>query len=702
MTMVRGSNPIWYEVDLTAHAFDDTFYMFVLDNEIPYAPLPTWQDPFGNVAWDNPIRFLANGTLPNNLYFDPDTVYRLEFRQGNTQSDPLIYLVENYVPGSNGDTPINETSFSTDNQVSNPQFALVNFVTPTTTYSSISTQVINIAPGWFLHLTGTGNVILTQVTLNSSIVNPTNASYALQIQLNGSWTNAYLSQRFTKNGVLWSNSFVSSSIMALSGNAPQNISATLIDSQGNTLTTVLKNTPLTEAFNAYPGIGQIGASMDTDFPPTAYIEYQLLLPNNCNITLSSVQLISGDVNLEYPYVQTTIERQIDQTFHYYKPKLDFKPISSYLIGWTFPLNPKQFGSSGSLGAIGANTGNYVWDQTIVYQSVSNSVSYNTNSNGDLVLIMTAQGQTAIIQYLTAPQIYDLLTRNMSVSATLSNSASAKCTISLWYSTNSTLPNIPINTNYQTFINSLDAVGHPNSVLSGWTEIVNINGTATFTPAVGINDIDAATIGFNGWEAFPLVTAVGATYFAIVIGTATMPSSSTIEFNQVSLVPGDIPTIAAPQTFDEVLRECQHYYEKSYALSTLPGSNTTANQKLISMNSLSVNGSNNAAAYATPFELDYSTKRKPPNITLYTPSGTSGSVLASLNYLTPTSLVFSTQTATCMLSTFWATPVIGSNKTSYFPSAGTSLASTTNASNSNQYSSASIAYQFVADARLGIV
>lgn len=314
MTMVRGSNPIWYEVDLTAHAFDDQFYMFVLDNEIPYAPLPTWQDPFGIVAWDNPIRFLANGTLPNNLYFDPDTVYRLEFRQGNTQSDPLIYLVENYVPGSSGNTPINETSFSTDNQVSNPQFALINFTSPLT-LNSVSTQIINVAPGWFLHLTGTGNVTLTQVLLNSAVVNPTNASYALQIQLSGSWTNAYLSQRFTKNGVLWSNSFVSSMIMALSNPALQNISAILVDSQGNTLTTVLKNTPLTEAFNPYPGIGQIGASMDTDFPPTAYIEYQLLLPNNCNITLSSVQLISGDVNVEYPYEQTTIERQIDQTYH---------------------------------------------------------------------------------------------------------------------------------------------------------------------------------------------------------------------------------------------------------------------------------------------------------------------------------------------------------------------------------------------------
>jgi len=314
MALVRGSNPIWFEVDLTAHAFDDQFYMFVLDNEIPYAPLPTWQDPFGNVAWDNPIRFLANGTLPNNLYFDPDTVYRLEFRQGNTQSDPLIYLVENYVPGSSGNTPINETSFSTDNQVSNPQFALINFTSPLT-LNSVSTQIINVAPGWFLNLTGTGNVTLTQVLLNSAVVNPTNASYALQIQLSGSWTNAYLSQRFTKNGVLWSNSFVSSMIMALSNPALQNISAILVDSQGNTLTTVLNTTPLTEAFNRYPGIGQIGASMDTDFPPTAYIEYQLLLPNNCNITLSSVQLISGDVNVEYPYEQTTIERQIDQTYH---------------------------------------------------------------------------------------------------------------------------------------------------------------------------------------------------------------------------------------------------------------------------------------------------------------------------------------------------------------------------------------------------
>lgn len=334
--MTRGSNPIWFEVDLTAHAFDDTFYLFILENEIPYIPEIVWQDPFGNIPWSNPIRFLANGTLPNNIYYDPDTVYRLEFRQGPTQADPLIYLVENYVPGSSGDTPVDETTFSTDNQITNPQFALINFLSPLT-LTSISSQVINVAPGWFLNLTGTGTVTLTQVLLNSSLIDPTNASYALQIQLSGSWTNAYLSQRFEQNGVLWSNTFVSSSITALSGNAPQSISSVLKDSQGATLTSVLDTTSLTETFNEYRGVGKIDSSTNTDFPPDAYIEYQLLLPNNANITLTSVQLIAGDVQITYPYEQSTIDRQIDQTYHTAFPVVPVGTVIDY-YGFGSPLH----------------------------------------------------------------------------------------------------------------------------------------------------------------------------------------------------------------------------------------------------------------------------------------------------------------------------------------------------------------------------
>ena len=407
MPFVRGSNPVWLFDDLTGHLLDDQFYMFVLSNEIPYGPLPIYQDPFGNVEWTNPLQFYANGTLPNNVYFDPDTVYRIEIRQGDSQSDALIYLVENYVPGSSGNTPINESSFSTDNQVSNPQFALLNLVSPFV-LNSISTQVIKVAPDWFLHLTGSGNVTLTQVLLNSAVIDPTNASYALQIQLSGSWTNAYLSQRFNRNGVLWSNTFVSSSITALSGNAPQNISAILVDSQGNTLTTVLNSTPLTEVFNEYQGVGQIGSSVDTDFPPTAYIEYQLSLPNNCNVTLTSVQLISGDVNIAYPYEQKTIERQIDQTYHDAYPIVPVGAVIDF-AGAALPIHyllcngaaVSRITYSQLFAAIGTTWG--AGDGSTTF-NVPNLADYVTAGTGGVLGALGAQvgSSTHAIAYLEMP------------------------------------------------------------------------------------------------------------------------------------------------------------------------------------------------------------------------------------------------------------------------------------------------------------
>jgi|SRR5579863_2031288 len=316
MALVRGSNPIWFEVDLTAHAFDDQFYMFVLSNEIPYMPLTVWRDPFGNAEWTSPIQFFADGTLPNNIYFDPNTVYRLEFRQGDDQSDPLIRLVENYVPGQSGVNPPSDVAFATDNQITNPQFALINFTSPLT-LNSITTQEINVAPGWYLNLTGMGNVTVSQVLLNSTVVDPTNASYALRIQLSGSWSKAYLRQRFIQNGVLWANTWISSSITALSGNPPQSISATIVDSQNNTIADVLNTTFLTSTFNEYLGVDFAPASVDTDLPPTAYIEYQLLFgnPSNVDVTLTSIQIISSDTQIEPAYEQTTINRQIDQTYN---------------------------------------------------------------------------------------------------------------------------------------------------------------------------------------------------------------------------------------------------------------------------------------------------------------------------------------------------------------------------------------------------
>jgi hypothetical protein len=574
LTFVRGSNPIWSEIDLTGHLFDDTFYMFVLTNDIPYIPLTVWQDPYGNVAWSNPIQFNANGTLPDNIYFDPTVIYRLEFRQGPTQNDPLIYPINNYMPGSgSGPTP-GEESLITDNQVSNPQFALINFVAPTLTLTSISTQVIQIAPDWFLNLTGTGTVILTQVTLNSTVAdNPTNASYGLQIQLSGSWTNAYLSQRYHQNGVLWSNTNVSGVIQALSpvGNS---ISSQLVDSQSHLLTDVIAPVTLTTNFEAFPGQGSIGVSSDTDLPPGAYIEYQILIPPTCNLTLTSIQLIASDTTVDFPYEQNTIERQIDQTFHYFKPQLSYKPIPSYLVGWDFPLNPAQVTNNGALGIGTTGSGNsaaYLWDQTILFQTVDASISVSRDSTTQGITIATANNSSfAMVQYLpTNVSRIALAQRLCSKLKGLVSSSTINGTISLWWTSGASLPNILANT---CLVSSIASGGIPTCNNGTWNLVNN--------PQVGNSCIpfQLSTISqvFDFIGFFDTLTgATSATFMAVVIAFDTLLTSQTVTLNYCSLNAGDIPTRPAPQTPDEVYRECQYYYRKSFLPGQIPAANVTA-------------------------------------------------------------------------------------------------------------------------------
>lgn len=315
MAFVRGSNPVWFEVDLTANAFDDTFYLFVLANEIPYIPATVYHDDAGTIAWTNPIQFLANGTLPTDIFFDPDVVYRLEFRQGATQSDPLIYLVEDYAPSSGGGGTT--VDLTTENQITNPQFALINFSSPYA-QTAVATQDINVAPGWDLVLTGNGNVTVTQVPLTSAAttINSTNASYALQVTLSGTWSDAYLRQRFNQNGMLWADKTVSNAVTARIEGANDTISASIVDSNGTNFGLVLPSTTVDSSFNEYTGFLDMPATTNPDIPPAAYIEYRLALPLNVDIYLTSLQLIASDTTGFTPgFEQTTIERQIDQTYN---------------------------------------------------------------------------------------------------------------------------------------------------------------------------------------------------------------------------------------------------------------------------------------------------------------------------------------------------------------------------------------------------
>jgi hypothetical protein len=312
---IRGFNPIWSEVDLQGKLFDDTFYLFVLENTIPYIPATVYHDPDLNVAWSQPIRFLGNGTLPVDIYFEAEKVYRLEFRQGPTQADPLIYEVNNYVAGSGGSTPVDTVAFASSNQVTNPQFAFMSLENPVT-ITGTNPDPIEIAPGWTLLVAGTGTVTITQVPLNNSNANPSNAPYALRLTMSG-WTadSVILRQRFQQNGMLWANKIVSTALTSRLEGSPQSIFANLVDSNNSVLGMVLPLTPINEAWNEYTGYAQLPAPSNPNTPPAAYIDYLLHLPSNLDIYLTSFQLVVQDLPLQPSFEQDSINRQIDHTYN---------------------------------------------------------------------------------------------------------------------------------------------------------------------------------------------------------------------------------------------------------------------------------------------------------------------------------------------------------------------------------------------------
>lgn len=332
---IRGSNPIWTEFDLQGNLFDDTFYMFVLENTIPYIPAIVYHDPDLNVPWTNPIQFLGNGTLPIDIYFEANKVYRLEFRQGDTQQDPLIYEVDNYVPGEGGSNPVDTVAFASSNQVTNPQFALMDVQSPVT-FTGSDPDPIHIAPGWYLEVAGTGSVIINQVPLNDDNANPSNAPYALRLTLSG-WTadSVFLYQRFEQNGMLWANQIVSSTITARLDGSPQSIVASLMDSNDALLAIVLPATPVNESWNEFRGHGTLPATTNPDAPPAAYIDYKLAIPSNIDIYVTSIQLVVQDLPIEPSFEQDSINRQIDHTYNTAYPIVPVGAVIDF-AGFTVP------------------------------------------------------------------------------------------------------------------------------------------------------------------------------------------------------------------------------------------------------------------------------------------------------------------------------------------------------------------------------
>ena len=550
-------------------------------------------------ALPNPMTLSAVGTTVNAggnytpIYYYPyatdgETV-QLYYISIYSALNVLQYTLQAWPNISEASDPTEMVS-TVENELSNSQFSQVLFVPSqgntisfTTALSSVSYQ---IAPDWevVISSSGAGSLTINQIALAGALNIPTNPPFAISfLPSGGTITKLLLRQTLNNNPDIWSTTtqgagYISGIMLvnSLDGNphtlqmqytqsgGPSSPQVIVSGSTGVTGYQLLNNTVL------------LNAGTNTEDGNTGAIYIEIVLPNTGNYSVTSVQVVGlNDQSGLVEYVQDPINRQIDHLYHYYQPALNFKPIKSYLCGWDFPLNPAQALGSTVTSGIASK---YTWDQTILWQSgpfgaVSRSTtgstkgSYVINSNG-------GDAQFAIVQYLTLPQILDLLNNNLSSNLIVKtdNASNIKGTISLWYTSDATVPNI--NTSSLSLVLSVNANGKPITFNGNWSEIPRSNyGDAIFT--IDYSNPNLQNFGFNGWKLdTDTIDISTVTYFAIVVGFSVLTSTKNIIIQSCSLVPGKVPTIPATQTFDEVLNDCEYYYEMSYANGTIPGAATS--------------------------------------------------------------------------------------------------------------------------------
>lgn len=659
---IRAANPIWFFVDLVGQPLNDTYYFSVLSNTFPYLPQFVFQDNQGINVWSDPIQFLPNGTLPDNIFWPDNEIWRLEIRQGQTQADPLIYIINNFDPGNSGSSPVDTNGGTMDNQISNPQFAFVNFpitittpssTTPTLTLTTAGTY--HIAPGWDLILAGTGSCVVTQLIFTGqenlyqpSVPTQPNSAppYALRINTSGGWSSVILQQQFNGVGAIWYNNFVSASMFARSEDSiPHPISINYVPNTGGGAAPIpiISSVPLvtTSAFDIIQGIVPLNSSANSTLNNAAYVDIQIVLPIIGIVDISDVQIMGQTSLLPNNFAVTPeepLERQTDHLFHYYANELIIKPKNSILVGWNFSINPWQFNVLGATPISVTAQCSYITDQTILYQNAASQVTFFQNvgnSSGtpynDLAIqavAAAADTRIALIQYVDPNSVMDYW------NAIVSSLARAYIVLGAG---NSTKVRLKMRLIWRANLPSTIGVAEPiltwtantDPVFSaGWTAIAPINDPAYILPSTLLANNEIPYMAFDQFQ-LPAQATLAQT-LGIVVYTMDQMSSvaahlDTIIFDKISLVPNAFAVDTHPQTFDQCLRECQFYYEKSYPYGIpVNASATNAGAQSAAMR---IAITDDASLVLSSFSFQFKqTKRAVPVLSFWSPSSTSSGLI----------------------------------------------------------------------------
>jgi hypothetical protein len=584
----------------------------------------------------NPIRLSALGTIQNNngdnvaLYYYPwsstavDAVLQQYYVVVQNENQVEQFTREawpNYFGEQGGG---NVTGQYLPNLIANPQFAFISFVPGTTlTVSSpgAGTVVTPIAPEWSLSVTfsAAGSLTVAQTPVAGSSQYPTNPPYTLDITPIANVVSVTLIQRLSRTPDIWSpatggmNGYVATNI-TLGNNTTATITYAPSQATAGNPQTILTTTNLTGSYREYSTTTQLLPAANTDTSTAGYVDIKIALSPTSPSSITSVQVVGIETNLtNIPYQQVPVRMQQSGLIDVIVSDLSYKPIPSYLVGWDFPLNPAQFlGPTLAASAAGANTSRYVWDQTIVFQSANNGPAVSRGTNGCLTLTATNTTQIAMVQYLEQNIARMILNdrNSVNVAAFTNQVGGLQASISLWYTTDASLPSCAAN---NSIVATLGATGVPATLNGNWTQVPrSLLGNATFTIGASPTTTNFNDYGFSGWDLQGIAATNTATYFAIVVGTASLTAANVVNIDSISLVPGNVPTRPSPETGGLTTWKCEKYYEMSFLPGVVPAVNVLSGS-LAFHQTLAA-----AAVNFSPTYIFRNIKNVAPTVILYNP------------------------------------------------------------------------------------
>lgn len=539
-------------------------------------------------------------------------------------------------------SPLGNSDFQTTNQITNPQFNDVFFNTGgalTSTFTASGTdQVFALAPGWDLVLSGAGTVTVQRVAISGNDQVPTNPPYVIDLTVSAGVTKCWFRQRFGVNSGLWSSVtngpiFLSASITAENqGVGTSGVQIIYIPSTGTGQTTILDFSFPGTTYTTHneTSAAAIPASNNTDVGNAGYIDIVVAFATGSHTRFSSIQIVpttdpTGSTVI--PFELNASSRNEAFMGSYYIPRLNAKQIPSYLVGWDFTNAPYQFGTSGTI----ANAAGYLTDQTIAFRGATGAVAWARSAVTGGLQLTTAGTNDAfyIMQYLNVDQVNDMIGGSLSVNVFgYKGSVGGNVTMKVYLvraPSTGTIPILPtsigtIATDGTFTVTAANWALYPRSGLDTATAILN---TVTNNDEIAseINDY-----GFTGWKITDVAQLTDTARFAIVVTFAYIDASTVVTVNSISVCPGDIPARPAVQSADEVLSQCQYYYEKSTPVGILPTATGTASP-YYSTQWTTTSGGSKFTVYPRSLDIQFNRqKRATPTMALYSSkTGTVGNV-----------------------------------------------------------------------------